>query len=143
MNTSTHTRKSSSFSSPTISVAPSKVQAHRINSTFINYDNQKDVLFIKGKSNHHQATSFHDPIEEMIDTHYLTKKALHVFLYINTSTNSNIKYLFRIFKKLTLKKSTGKNIEITWFCNLTDQGALKNAKDFNDLFDLKISIIPV
>lgn len=110
---------------------------------YINYDNHKNILFIKGHCNEHVMVAHSQDIQTMIDQHYLDKEELKVYLYFGQMNPVTTRTLFSIFKKLQIKKSSNKNVFVTWFCNNANEEVLQSAHDFNELYQLNMSIVPV
>lgn len=115
----------------------------RQNSPYINYDPRKNVLFIKGNSYDSSVLPLYHDIYENIDSHYLIKDELNVYLYLNKINTLTIKALFDLFKRLRKHQFNQKSVKVTWFCDIANDGMLESAKDFKDLFELNMLIVPV
>lgn len=109
----------------------------------INYEPQKNILFIKGNSTSENVSILYEGVIESINNHFDRADELSLYLYINNFNAFTLRSFFEIFKTLQKKIESGKKVKITWFFDLQDQSIIDNAYDFSDLFNVNLRVVPV
>jgi len=110
----------------------------------VQFDADKGVLEISGKSIPDRAEEFYKPIVEWIDN-YLERPCEETtfnfkLVYFNTGTE---RYLYGIFKKLESFHKSGNKITVTWYYEEDDEDMFDVGEDYQDRIDIPISLVAV
>ena len=110
----------------------------------IQFDVEKGVLEISGKSIPDRAEEFYKPIIEWIDNYLQHPCEETTFnfklVYFNTGTE---RFIFSIFKKLeSLHKSENK-ITVSWYHEEEDEDMMDIGADYQDRVDIPINLVAV
>lgn len=111
----------------------------------IQFDPQKGILEIKGKSIPENSLEFYQPVFDWLDA-YRTSPAseteLHVRLdYFNTSSS---KCLLDIFRKLELVQTGGRSkVRVQWYYDAEDEDMLEAGDDYQALISLPFEMVKV
>jgi|GEM_PF-3298959 len=137
-----------SYSSTETNYKPSNRSANTANRSTptvpqMNYDPNKNVLFIKGKSSGNGVLPLYQSSIDLIKSHFQNADELHVYLYINEVNTLTIKSLFDIFRELQEHQKAGKHSKVTWFFDHVDQALMDVVYDFSELFNVSFVIVPV
>lgn len=110
----------------------------------INFDPDRGLFEIKGKSIPENSIGFYAPMLDYMDV-YSAKPAdrtvLNVkFEFFNTSSSNRIHALFKKFEKIYQANS---EVLIRWFCENGDENMLDAGEDFKAILQVPFEIIEV
>lgn len=110
----------------------------------ISFDNESNLLEIKGRSSPENSIQFFEQIMNLIDDLMESEsEELTVnfsFEYFNTSSS---KCLFDVFKKLLQFEESDKKLTINWYYEEDDEDMMEAGEDYADLLDLDINFFEV
>lgn len=110
----------------------------------VNFDPEKGILEIKGRSSPENSLIFYRTILEGLDWYTLngTKPfvASFSFEYFNTSSS---KCLFDIFKRLKKIKDRHENLTINWYFEDEDEDMRNAGEDYADLLELEFHFLEI
>lgn len=110
----------------------------------INFDAQKGLLEIKGRSIPRNAKEFYKPIMQWIEQYSRNPKNKTVvimwFYIYNTVTAKHIADMFKIFETLHKK---GNDIKIQWQYEKDDESYELNGKDYAEWYDVPIEVVEI
>ena len=110
----------------------------------INFDPDRGLFEIKGKSIPENSIGFYAPMLDYLDV-YSSRPAdrtiLNVkFEFFNTSSSNRIHALFKKFERLY---QSDKEVLIRWFCENGDENMLDAGEDFKAILQVPFEIIEV
>jgi len=110
----------------------------------INFDPERGLFEIKGKSIPENSHGFYAPLLDFLEG-YSTRPAdrtiLNVkFEFFNTSSSNRIHAMFKKFEKLYQGNS---EVLIRWFCENGDENMLEAGEDFKTILRVPFEIIEV
>ena len=115
-----------------------------INTPYVNFDTQKGVIEIKGRSVPENPFDFYEPFLQWVEENFKetpTKITVNIqFEYFNSSSSSCI---LEIFKRLEIIKNIHENNEviINWFYSEEDEDMLESGKDYEDIINLPFKMV--
>ncbi|MBI4647317.1 MAG: DUF1987 domain-containing protein [Bacteroidia bacterium] len=106
----------------------------------INFDSDKGLIEISGRSTIENSTGFYQPLYEWIN-YYNEAPAKFTTVnirleYFNTSTS---RWLFKILKKLETTQINTKNVIINWY--YIDEDILDAGKDMEAMIDIPFQML--
>ena len=109
----------------------------------IDFNGEKGVLEIRGKSYPENSFEFYKPIMEWIEKYFQNPQKRTIvnieLVYFNSSSS---KFLFDLFDKLEEEKSRGHEILINWIFDEDNDVAEEAGMDFQEDFEsLNINLI--
>jgi len=110
----------------------------------VNFDPDKGLLEIKGRSSPENSILFYQKILDGLDDFAQSDKpgfqANFSFEYFNTSSS---KCLFDVFKKLSKLDEVGKKLVINWYYEEDDEDMMEAGEDYADLLDLEFNFLAI
>ena len=110
-------------------------------SPMVNFDPDKGVLEIDGRSVTDKVKDFYKPLHGWMDEYFKKPQVKTLirlkFFYYNTSSKKNI---MDILRKLDQFYKKGLDIKIQWQYEQDDEDMMEDGKDFNDVFSVPIEV---
>ena len=110
----------------------------------INFDFDKGLIELEGRSLPEQAHDLYKPLIKWVDEYKPTPKDETVvnlkLEYINSSSN---KYILQILKKIDDLHKAGNKISVTWYYDEEDDDLYETAVEYNDVLSVEIKIIAI
>lgn len=110
----------------------------------VNFDPEKGILEIKGRSSPENSILFYQKIIDGLDEFAQRGgdqfTANFSYEYFNTSSS---KCLFDVFKKLSKISDEGKTIVINWYYEEDDEDMMEAGEDYADLLDLDFNFLEI
>ena len=110
----------------------------------VQFDADKGVLELSGKSIPDRAEDLYLPIVEWIDNYLQNpcKETTFNFklVYFNTGTE---RYLYSIFKKLESSHKSGNKIKVNWYYEEGDEDMFDVGEDYQKRVEVPINLIAV
>lgn len=106
----------------------------------IKYSGSQKKLTIRGNSTAVNVTELYAPVVQMLKKDALTSKSISVDIHLSKINSITLKELFGLFKYLSLKKSTGGEVEVVWRADSTNPEMIDTGLNFSDLYDLDVRI---
>lgn len=110
----------------------------------VNFDPDRGIFDIKGKSIPENSTGFFGPLLEYVEKYAAQpaeRTVLNVrFDFFNTSSSNRIHSLFKRFEKLYLKNG---DVLIRWFCENGDENMRDAGRDFKAMLQVPFEIVEV
>ncbi len=114
------------------------------NTPLINFDPEKKVLEMSGKSIPEDPQAFYRSLLDWVDQYTanpLDKLTVNIRLeYFNTSSS---KILFTIFKKFENMPKAADKIEVNWYFEEGDYDLLESGEDYESLLKIPFNVIEV
>lgn len=118
--------------------------AATIKTPAINFDHDKGLLDIKGRSIPENSIEFYKPLVQCLEKYASTPKATtnaNVHLeYFNTSSS---KCILDIFKKLENIHKSGSQMVITWFYEQDDEDMREAGEDYQAIINVPFKMVEV
>lgn len=110
----------------------------------VNFDPDKGLLEIKGRSSPENSILFYqkiiDGLDEFAQSDREKLQANFSFEYFNTSSS---KCLFDVFKRLSKLDELGKKLVINWYYEEDDEDMMEAGEDYADLLDLEFNFLEI
>lgn len=110
---------------------------------YVKYEEETDKVIIRGNSIEVDMHRFYNPVMSKIRRHLTVHNYLEVSFYFNNLNTSSVKVLFDLFKFFRLKMMGDAKIKIKWYGDRANEDILETGKDFAELFELDLRVIPV
>lgn len=107
---------------------------------FVKYDRISNYLVIKGASTKENMENFYDKILRDFKQNISKKRTEVLHLNFKTFNTSTAKVLFDLFRFFRDAQFTGSRVAIQWDVYDSEVEMIETARDFAELFDLKIKI---
>ena len=110
----------------------------------INFDYEKGLIELEGRSLPEQAHDLYKPLIKWVEEYKLIPRELTTvnlkLEYINSSSN---KYILQILKKIDELFKDGNKVAVTWLYDEEDDDLYETAVEYNDVLTVDISIEPM
>ena len=110
----------------------------------INFDKEKGVFEISGRSIPENSIDFYKPVLDWLDNYIdqpLPETILEIKLeYFNTSSS---KCLVDIFRKFEILHRNGKDTKIRWYYEEEDEDMLESGEDFKGIIKLPLNLVKI
>jgi hypothetical protein len=108
----------------------------------INFDREKGVFEISGRSIPENSIDFYKPVLDWLDKYIqypLSETILEIKLeYFNTSSS---KCLVDIFRKFEILKKNGRDTHIRWYYEEEDEDMLESGEDFKGIIKIPLDLV--
>lgn len=108
---------------------------------FVRYNSRSNALTIKGSSTRDGIGNFYENVLGEFKLNLNIKKSGELNLKFHTFNVATTKVLFDLFRFLSIQKTHGAKVKVTWDVSWSQPGMEKTAEEFSSLFDLDISIV--
>ena len=116
------------------------IQEQTKNYPGINYDKDKDTLFIKGRSIPENPESVFKPLRDWVNDYFRLSESLNMSIILEYINSGSSKHLIEILKVLKQHQDKGKKLHITWYYEEDDEAIMELGEHFRDTSGLPIKI---
>lgn len=108
----------------------------------VNFDGEKGVLEIRGRSLPEQVLAFYKPLLEWMDEYAENPpKTTSLSIYLEYFNSSSNKYILTLLKKLNDMFVKGHDVTVNWHYDEDDEDSYESAKEYCEILDFPINII--
>ncbi|MBF0565833.1 MAG: DUF1987 domain-containing protein [Nitrospirae bacterium] len=110
----------------------------------IYFDQEKNILEIKGESYPENTSEFYGPFFKWLDMRLdeLQDESFTVDIELIYFNSSSSKILMNLFERLEKYAEMGKNIDVNWIYDKKDESSLEYGEEFKeDLTTLKFNLV--
>ncbi|HCX22731.1 MAG: hypothetical protein CMB80_17495 [Flammeovirgaceae bacterium] len=111
-----------------------------LNTPYVKYEKRSNYLVIKGTSTRDNMDHFYDRVMGEFKRNIKSKNTGVLHLNFKTFNTSTAKVLFDLFRYLRDAQYAGQRVAIQWDVYDSEPEMVDTARDFAELFDLKIKI---
>jgi hypothetical protein len=110
----------------------------------VNFNPDKGILEIKGRSIPENSLEFYHPILEWLKAYaQAPQKETKVNIQLEYLNTSSSKCLVDVFHKLQLIADAGNEVKINWYYEEDDEDMLETGEDFEDILKLPFTFIEI
>ena len=110
----------------------------------INFDMQKGVLEIKGRSIPENSIEFYKPLVDWLEKYSSSPKPqTNVNIQLEYFNTSSSKCILDVFKKLEAIHKNGSEIIINWYYETDDEDMLEAGEDYQAIINVPFKMIEV
>lgn len=110
----------------------------------INFDMQKGVLEIKGRSIPENSIEFYKPLVDWLEKYSASPKPqTNVNIQLEYFNTSSSKCILDVFKKLEAIHKNGSEIVINWYYETDDEDMLEAGEDYQAIINVPFKMIEV
>lgn len=110
----------------------------------INFDMQKGLLEIKGRSIPENSIEFYKPLVDWLEKYSSNPKPqTNVNIQLEYFNTSSSKCILDVFKKLEAIHKGGSEIVINWFYETDDEDMLEAGEDYQAIINVPFKMIEV
>lgn len=110
----------------------------------VNFNSEKGVLELKGRSIPEDSVTFYKPINEWIENYGKQPQpetTVDIKLeYFNTSSSKCILDIFKLLEKIN---GNGTNISVNWYFEEDDEDMQEAGEDYETIIDLPFKLVEV
>ena len=110
----------------------------------VNFNSEKGVLELKGRSIPEDSVTFYKPINEWIENYGKqpqSETTVDIKLeYFNTSSSKCILDIFKLLEKIN---GNGTNISVNWYFEEDDEDMQEAGEDYETIIDLPFKLVEV
>ena len=110
----------------------------------INFDMQKGLLEIKGRSIPENSIEFYKPLVDWLEKYSTSPKPqTNVNIQLEYFNTSSSKCILDVFKKLEAIHKNGSEIVINWYYETDDEDMLEAGEDYQAIINVPFKMIEV
>jgi hypothetical protein len=110
----------------------------------INFDMEKGLLEIKGRSIPENSIEFYKPLVDWLEKYSSKPKAqTNVNIQLEYFNTSSSKCILDVFKKLEAIHKSGSEIVINWYYETDDEDMLEAGEDYQAIINVPFKMIEV
>jgi hypothetical protein len=110
----------------------------------INFDMEKGLLEIKGRSIPENSIEFYKPLVDWLEKYSSKPKAqTNVNIQLEYFNTSSSKCILDVFKKLEAIHKNGSEIVINWYYETDDEDMLEAGEDYQAIINVPFKMIEV
>jgi len=111
------------------------------NSPYINFDFNKGILEIKGRSCPDNALALYNPIREMIKDYRSIDRKLKIYFSLEFFNTSSTKCIHNLLKEANNLRKLKFHIEMVWYVEEDDEDMVEIVEDIMEMFPLEYRIL--
>ena len=110
----------------------------------VNFDHEKGVIEIKGRSIPENSIEFYQPLVEWLEKYSeIVKGTSNVNIQLEYFNTSSSKCILDVFKKLELIHKKTSNVVINWFYEEDDEDMLEAGEDYQSIINVPFKMVEV
>ncbi len=121
-------------------VSIDKIIEPTLTTPYVKYDRSSNYLMIKGTSTRENMELFYDKVLREFKQNIKEMNTGVLHLNFKTFNTSTAKVLFDLFRNLRDAQNASHRVAIQWDVYDSEEDMIDTARDFAELFDLKIRI---